>query len=306
MDGMAPENPPMRRKPEALVLRGLRANSSPELLPVSPRFQSPEDDALEVITANAKALLRLVDKFTFSGDLNANDKRSCGRVAPILALMDEVKARLEARTAPSPRGDENQKARKELTATPAARKSLERMFSSLGKEKEIMAGELARKARELDEMEEIVADLKAQNEKLLARVQALTSSDRTTSASPPPPADGGGTVRMAALQERNKVLSDQLLKSIESYRSMKRKYKDAQEANAALHASVAGYDEIRSCIARIRASRSRDGWSADSADFENILEAIERICRRSNSRHDRKAKEEAEEDKMKKAAAVVG
>ncbi|CAN6486754.1 unnamed protein product [Victoria cruziana] len=306
MARMTPENPSMCRKPEALVLRGIRANSSPDLLPVSPRVQPQEDDALEAIAASAKAFLRQVEKFTFSGERNANDKWSSSRVASIISVMDDIKARFEARTAPSPKGDENQKARKDLTASPAARKSLERMFSSLGKEKEIMAGELARKARELDEMEEHVADLKAQNEKLLARVQALTSSDRRTTASPPSTAEGGGTGRTAALQERNKVLSDQLLKSIESYRSMKRKYKEAQEANAALQASISGYDEIRSCIARIRASRSADGCSADSPDLENILKAIEHICRRAYGRNARKAKEEEEEDKMKKAATVVG
>lgn len=66
--------------------------------------------------------------------------------------------------------DEKEKLRKELNASLAARKSLEVVCSSLGKEKEIIASELARKVQEMNDMEELINDLKVQNEKLSAKV----------------------------------------------------------------------------------------------------------------------------------------
>ncbi|KAJ6949667.1 hypothetical protein NC651_003600 [Populus alba x Populus x berolinensis] len=44
--------------------------------------------------------------------------------------------------------------------------------ASDGKEREIMAAELARKVHELNETEELVYDLKSQNETLMAKLQA--------------------------------------------------------------------------------------------------------------------------------------
>lgn len=67
--------------------------------------------------------------------------------------------------------DENEKLRRELSSSLVARKGIEIVCSSLGKEKEIMAAELSRKVLELSGMEELITDLKAQNETLLKKVR---------------------------------------------------------------------------------------------------------------------------------------
>ncbi|KAF7847569.1 hypothetical protein BT93_L2830 [Corymbia citriodora subsp. variegata] len=123
--------------------------------------------------------------------------------------------------------DEKEKLRKALNASLAAQKSLEMMCSSLGKEKEIMEAELTRRVHELNEMEEHLNDFKAQNEKLLAKVQACATEHKERK-------HGGEARKDVTLQERNKELTEQLLKSLEGYRSLKRKFKDSQEENRQL------------------------------------------------------------------------
>ncbi|KAF6139516.1 hypothetical protein GIB67_015473 [Kingdonia uniflora] len=129
--------------------------------------------------------------------------------------------------------DENEKLQKELNASVAARKSLERMFSSLGKEKEIMATELSRKVQELTGIEEHLNDLKAQNELLLGKVQTCAAEHKGNIHSNRGDAQGNTT-----LQERNKTLSEQLLKSLDRYRSLKRKLKEAQQEKADIQAKI--------------------------------------------------------------------
>ena len=97
-----------------------------------------------------------------------------------------------------------------------------------------MALELSRKVQELNGMEELINDLKAQNETLLAKVQACAQEHRDKKY-------GGETQEVvvnAALQERNKALSEQLLKSLDGYRSLKGKYKDAKEENIRIQTTM--------------------------------------------------------------------
>ncbi|CAH2071749.1 unnamed protein product [Thlaspi arvense] len=50
--------------------------------------------------------------------------------------------------------------------------------------------------------------------------------------------DGQGDHKDASLQGRNKELSEQLLKSIDGYRSLKRRYKDVQEENGSIRRTL--------------------------------------------------------------------
>lgn len=86
-------------------------------------------------------------------------------------------------TRPQDPAEEAQRLRRELAATMAARKSLERMFTSLGKEKEMIAAELARKVQELDDAEEAVGDLRSQNERLLDKVKACVAEHKAVAKS---------------------------------------------------------------------------------------------------------------------------
>ncbi|KAL0300569.1 UNVERIFIED_CONTAM: hypothetical protein Sradi_6333700 [Sesamum radiatum] len=107
-----------------------------------------------------------------------------------------------------------------------------------------MAAQLSRKVQELNGMEELVNDLKAQNQTLLQKVQECVSKHKEKKYGG---VGGGESQGNVALQERNKALSEQLLKSLDGYRSMKRKLKLAQEENVKMHATM---DEMREKIMR--------------------------------------------------------
>ncbi|KAF8391010.1 hypothetical protein HHK36_023310 [Tetracentron sinense] len=248
------------------------AKSSPELLPVATNLEHPDDSTLEGLSANVKLLLKLIQDHKEACTKDKDD-RKMQRVAGMITILDDVKGRIEKsqssgkkkpelrrcytelrpNNVPSenkgnePVIDEKQRLRNELNASLAERKSLERMFSSLGKEKEIMATELARKVHELNSMEEHINDLKAQNEMLLVKVQACANEHKGNKCS------DRETQGKMALQERIKALSEKLLKSLDGYRSLKRKFKEAQEENTGIHAMMkemgvkvaAGFDRIR-------------------------------------------------------------
>ncbi|XP_058070876.1 uncharacterized protein LOC131219893 [Magnolia sinica] len=276
-----------------------RANSSPEL----PSPSNPDDSTLEGVAASVKLLLKLVQEHNDAAASNKDiDGRKTQRVASMIGVLDDIRSRIEKsqpsgrklkreaelrrcntdlrrtqnpqkeRKLQEPIHEENQRLRKELSTNLAARKSLERMFSSLGKEKEIMATELARKAQELNGMEEHINDLKAQNEMLLAKVKCCASEHKEKKI------NGGGDLHgNVALQERNKALSDQLLKSLEGYRSLKWKLKDSQEENAGIRAKLV---EIRKealvGLDRIHDLRQRVAERDDpTVDIEEELSAVE-------------------------------
>ncbi|OAY29205.1 uncharacterized protein LOC110600827 [Manihot esculenta] len=287
----------------------LRAFSSPELVPSSPvKTIQPEDYSLEGIATNVKLLLKIIQEHNGA---STNDDRKAQRIAGMITILDDVKSRIqksqtakkrlaelrrcntELRPSGTPRdrksqepvtGDDNQKLRKQLTASLSARKSLEVMCSSLGKEKEIMAGELARKVHELDGMEELVGDLKAQNGTLLTKLRSNFAEKKSSV----------GDVQVnAALQDRNKTLSEQLLKSLDSYRYLKRKYKNAKEENSEIRKTIEeiGVD-VCAGLERIRSFRQRKASSKDQiANMEEEISAVEQMFERFNmkiSKHEEK------------------
>jgi len=286
--------------------RRARAFSSPELAHSSSstgHVTRAEDYSLEVIATNVKLLLKLIQEHNGA---TPNDDRKTQRMAGMMTILDDVKSRIEksqstrkrmaelrrcntelrpSRTPTTPRDkkpqesmvDDNEKLRKQLNASLAARKSLEIMCSSLGKEKEIMAREVARKVSELSGMEELVNDLKAQNGTLLAKLQALASEQKDKRSS------GGDIQGNAALQGRNRALSDQLLKSLDSYRSLKRKYKDAKEENFTIRTTMEEMGmEVRDGLERIRSFRKRMDSKDQQPDIEKNISALEQMFERFN------------------------
>ncbi|XVF45983.1 hypothetical protein PTKIN_Ptkin02bG0251700 [Pterospermum kingtungense] len=232
------------------------AFSSPELACSS----HDQDVSFEAIAANVKLLLKLIHEQSQARNGDLDDRRT-QRVAGMITILDDVKTRIQKYSQPvggtvkefrrcntelrpirAPRDkrspdvvvDEKEKLRRELQASSTARKSLEAMCSSLGKEKKIMASELSRKVQEVSGMEELINDLKAQNETLLAKVQTCAQEHREKRYG----GEAQGEVVNAALQERNKALSEQLLKSLDVYRSLKRKYKDENEENLRIQATM--------------------------------------------------------------------
>ncbi|CAK9162608.1 unnamed protein product [Ilex paraguariensis] len=284
----------------------IRAHSSPELVHSSPSSEQYDDSALEGVAAHIKLLLKLIQDHKDACKKEKNDGRRMLRVATMMTILDNIRTRIqkcqsfgsktsaaelrrcntELRPANVPRdkrqgepiADEKERLRKELNASLAARKSLEIMCSSLGKEKEIMASELARKVHEENEMEELINDLKAQNETLLEKVKEFSAENKERSS------DRAETQRNAVLQERNKALSEQLLRSLDGYRSMKRKFKQAQEENAVMCATMeeivteAGLslDHIRGFKQRIATgSEPVVNMQEEISELENMFECFE-------------------------------
>ncbi|KAK1308106.1 hypothetical protein QJS10_CPA09g00683 [Acorus calamus] len=169
--------------------------------------------------------------------------------------------------------EDHYRLRKELTASVAARKSLEKMFSSLGKEKEFIAAELARKVQETQGLEEHVSDLKAQNEMLLEKVTAFKGGG------------GGASAAVAALEERNRALSEQLLKALERYRGLKRRVKEVKEENARAREAfeaiereaTEGIDSVGGVRRLVLAEA--DGRRGGTRKVEATVAAVERALR---------------------------
>lgn len=202
------------------------------------------------MATSVKLLLKLIQDQN-EACTKSFDDRKAQRIAGMVNIIDDVKSRVEKfqssgkrelrrcntdlkpnvpKDSKSPHdpvsSDDKEKLRKELNASFIARKSLQVMCSSLGKEKEIMASELAKKVQELNEMEELINDLKTQNENLLSKLQTFNATDHKCKRCE---SQGNNNV---ALQKRNKEISEQLLKSLDSYRYIKRKLRDANEDNS--------------------------------------------------------------------------
>ncbi|PIN22437.1 hypothetical protein CDL12_04851 [Handroanthus impetiginosus] len=282
-----------------------RANSSPNLIPSSTPStptteQQSDDSALEGVAANVKLLLKLIQDHKDACDKEKNDHRRTLRVATMMTILDNVKERIQKsqsfgkkrseaelrrcntdlrpNRAPKDKrqgGDvavdnEKERLKREFSASLSARKSLHAVCSSLGKEKEIMAAELSKKVQELNGMEELINDLKAQNETLLEKVRecALEHKEKKQLT--------GESQVAVALQERNKMLSDQLLKSLDGYKSIKRKLKAVQEENVKMHDTVEEIGvKVVGCLERVRSFKERI-MEKESGDYvEEEIMALE-------------------------------
>ncbi|KAG6423590.1 hypothetical protein SASPL_113991 [Salvia splendens] len=291
------------------------ANSSPDLdFPNTAKDQRYDDLALQGVAANVKLLLKLIQDHQIACGQDKNDHRRMLRVATMMTILDNAKDRIQKcqsfglkkpdpelrrcntdlRRSPVPSGkkpggeaeavpmdtdEEKDRLRRELSSSIAAQRNLKAMCSSLGKEKKFMEAELSKKVHELSEMEELLNNLKAQNETLRQKVQECLSVPKETE-----PADidggGGGGGEMYAefgLQERNKVLSEQLMRSLDGYRSMKRKLKVSLEENTMLHSTV---DEVGAKVVgsleRVKSLKNRMATSPSKGETSlDLLQEIE-------------------------------
>ncbi|KAH7568521.1 hypothetical protein JRO89_XS06G0010100 [Xanthoceras sorbifolium] len=281
----------------------VRTFSSPELAPTSSTSHTtnrPEDFSLEGIATNVKLLLKLIHDHAEASNRDLDDRKT-QRVAGMMTILDDVKTRIQKSQAlknrkaelrrcntdlrpnraprekkpAEPVTDEKERLRRQLYASLAARKSLEIMCSSVGKEKEIIASELARKVQELNGTEELINDLKVQNESLLGKLQHCASEHKEKR----PSSSGGEIQGNAALQERNQALSEQLLRSLDGYRSLKRKYKDAQVENIMMRATMEEMGkEVEAGLQQISGFRQRLATREEQPlDVEAEISALERM-----------------------------
>ncbi|KAL1366038.1 hypothetical protein HN51_013952 [Arachis hypogaea] len=213
--------------------------------------QPGDERGLEGVATNIKLLLKLIEDYNGSKE---SDQHKIQRVNGIMSILDETRGRVqrfqmnnmktnkinrELRRSNSDIKsssvviarektitDEKERMRRELQSSFVVRQSLQALCSSLGKEKQIMACELARKAQELAEMEELVADLKEQNEMLMKKLNSNIKIDE------------GGNRNNVVLHEMNRTLTHQLQISLDGYRSLKIKYMETQEENRDIHADM--------------------------------------------------------------------
>ncbi|KAI5447563.1 uncharacterized protein LOC127079915 [Lathyrus oleraceus] len=232
----------------------VRAFSSPQL---TPKQNGQTELGMEGLATNVRLLLKLIQDHN-GATPKENDERKFHRVNGMMFLLDEVRTRVQKvqtstkkraelrrcntdlrpnipkdKKAPDASADDKDRLKKELNASLVARQSLQAMCSSLGKEKQIMASELARKAQELTELEELIGDLKAQNDMLMGKLHACSAEQKEKKNNSGVEMEGN-----IVLQERTKALSEQLLKSIDGYRSLKRKVKEMQEEKGEMFATI--------------------------------------------------------------------
>ncbi|KAI3958757.1 hypothetical protein MKX01_023433 [Papaver californicum] len=289
-----------------------RTNSSPDLTPLATNLDNCDPSLiLQGLAANVKLLLKLIEDHNEACTKDFDD-RKMQRVASMITILDEVKTRIQKsqnfgnkrreaalrrcntelranrgsspnrRLLHEPSTDEKETLKRELNACTMARKSLERMFTGLGKEKEIMAAELARKTHELNAIEEHVNDLKAQNESLLAKLQACAIEHKGRNQSGQGDHHNFTKEDNVNLEKRNKTLSENLVKSLDGYRSLKRRLREAHEEKEKVNEKMEEMSEqaeiglnriigLQQCIAELKEN--------SPLEIEYELSALEDIFR---------------------------
>ncbi|KAI0498701.1 hypothetical protein KFK09_019591 [Dendrobium nobile] len=212
-----------------------RPVSLPELLTRNSKeelVQSDDSNSLEGISRNIKQIIELLQELKDSKQEDNN--YTTNRLARILSILEDI---LSPRSSKQELYEENQKLRRELSASLTARKSLEKMFSNLGREKEMIANELARKVQELSWMEEHVNDLTAHNNKLSEKVKEWCKVGGS-----------GGGMEVEELKEKNRELSEKLLKALDRYKTGKRRLREAREENERVREELEGVVEMINMI----------------------------------------------------------
>ncbi|KAL6542700.1 hypothetical protein OROHE_010220 [Orobanche hederae] len=316
-----------------MMMSQVRANSSPDSVRPSTSIteQQYDDSALQGVAASIKLLLKLTQDHKDACDKEKNgSSRRMLRVATMMTILDNIRDRIQKcqsfgnkgssrpelrrwntipRTYNNPtttttkekddrQDNENERLTRELTSCFAAQRNLQGMCSSLGREKEIMAAELSRKVQELSGMEELINDLKAQNETLLVKVRKCASEHNNKEKKCSGSGSTIGELQLTtALQERNRALSEQLLKSLDGYRSMKRKLQAAEEEKGGgMRATmdemrvkvVASLERIRSLKERIVLPSAGDNSTVDVKEEIVSLESMFECFRMLVMKHDRK------------------
>lgn len=178
--------------------------------------------------------------------------------------------------------DEKEKLRRDLNASYAAQKRLGVMCASLGREKDIIARELTRKVQELNEMEEHVNDIRAQNERLSAKIQASVAQHKEVKKS----AKGSENhhINYAVSQQRNKELSEQLLKSLDGYKAMKRKHKEVKEERDGMQAAMEELGDEVKCslhlVTSLKECVSGCNLGEQVGDIQDKITSLEHVFKR--------------------------
>ncbi|XP_049375831.1 uncharacterized protein LOC125840899 [Solanum verrucosum] len=266
-------------------MNSVQENSFHDLVPSPTSEQSYNDSSLEGVAANFKLLLKLIQDQKDACNKENTDGLRMLRVATMMTILDNVRTRIkkcqsfgDKRSSESKLRrcytdvkltnnvrkekkqdeamiDEKEGLKRQLNASLVARKRFEVMCWSLGKEKEIMAAELSKKVHEVNEMEDLINELKDKNECLVEKLQE------------------GSKEKQEIKVETNKALSEQLLRSLDGYRSMKRKWKNAHEENMKMHASLEEMGhKIESGIHHFRQQISS---VEEIIELEHVIESLE-------------------------------
>ncbi|XP_020595286.1 uncharacterized protein LOC110035392 [Phalaenopsis equestris] len=259
--------------------------------------QSGDGINLEGVITNIKQILEILEALKEFSKVEDNPKSSTNTTkiqqnlhvrSPylinflyVLNMLDDIRSRIKhflhrcghdrthsnglSPRSPKPRpfttsADENQKLRCELSASLTARRSLERMFSSLGQEKEMIATELARKVQEVHDMEELVSDLRAYNNKLTEKLNDWRQAG----------IDGG----LMEMKERNRELSEKFLKVLDECKMAKRRLREVKEENERVR------EEVEVLLERMKIVRGRGRRGVvEEEEMEEMEEVLEKLAK---------------------------
>lgn len=271
-----------------------------------------------------KLLLKLIQDHQEASVKGSMDERKEQRFAGIMTILEDVKTRMQKSQSSAKKGkelrrcytdlrvnppkpghkkdetlilDEKEKLRRDLNTSYAAQKRLGIMCASLGREKEIISRELTRKVQELNEMEEHINDLRAQNERLSTKIQACVADHHKEIQ-----ISGNGSennINYAATQQRNKELSEQLVKSLEGYKLMKRKHKEVKEERDVMQFAIEELgDEVKHSIdivynlnQHVSASASASALGEKLGKVEENITSLDHVFQRLHEKITRLKKE---------------
>lgn len=179
--------------------------------------------------------------------------------------------------------DEKEMLRKALSASLAARKSLELSCTNLVEDKKIMTIEITRTTHLIKETEERINDLKDHNQLLAKKVKKCKCEHRNKRGYG---SNNNNTSAAAAalkerqektiLLERNKTLSDHLVTALNKYRSMEMKERILQQKNTIIRAEMEVITgEVKAGLEEF--NRLKENMASRTDAPANIREEITRL-----------------------------
>lgn len=105
---------------------------------------------------------------------------------------------------------------------------------------------------------------------MLAKVQQYASEHKERKS------NGVDLQGNAALQKRDKALSEQLLKTLDGYKSLKRKYQDAKEENMAMRATMEEMGiEVAAGVNQVKGLRQQIATKEEPVNIEAEISSLE-------------------------------
>lgn len=251
------------------------------------------------VATNVKVLLKLIQDHNMSNSKD-NLERKTHRMAGMISIIDEVKNRIQKIQTTSKKAEfrrcktdvsksiaplledekppevttveEKEKPRRDLHSSLTSNPNIQALCSSLGKEKQIMASELARQAQELSELEDYITDLKDQNQMLMEKLRSY-SLERKERSGEMEKQDN------KIVQQKNKELSKQLLKVNDGFQTLKKRFQETQAERTQMLATMKEMEvEVQAGVKKIQEFKEKLAKKGeDDLNFKEAVSALEHV-----------------------------